>query len=832
MDSRREGTIIEQLSIEAQMRSLGRDRYLQRQSSLTNLALSKTHGRFMDSAVDTVRNKLQDYKTEIENKPEHLDRPQWYSVLLEIDLDLLSYLALTTCMESVGHHWSRSKFLIRIGMRIEMEYYSALLRDYDKDLHKRLTIDAQKRHSSMKQRKDYVSSVSAKEGFEYSWWSNEKRTKMAQPLINAVLEGCDIFETYTQTEGGKDIIRLGFTQAMSDMIAEADFIESWNFPVLMPTIVEPKGWKDLDGGCYIDPAMSKFTPLVRKSNALQRSMIKTCINGGRFNNVFDAINAIQRTPMTINSYVLEAVEWCWDQGLHPNDNFPQKYKQNPIEFPTNYESLSDTEKKKMRLRAREVVENNRKVDSDITVFKSDIAVAKQMDEYEQFYLPHNFDWRGRVYPIPTFNHHREDHIRSMFLLTRQKPMDDNAARWVAIQAANAADFKDDKGRRISKMTLEDRIAWTENNQDWILKCGCDYKSTYDLWSKCDKPFAFLAAAHELYNYVESDGEYLCGLPIALDGTNSGTQHFAALGLNENDGMLVNLVPSELPNDIYQVVADKVLTSMTNDKSDEAKEWLNYGITRKTVKRPTMTFGYSATKIGFRQQIEDDTIRPLKREIVLGERDKMPFSNDYKACRCMAEHTWLAVNDTVKGAAEGMGFFKDLSAVLAEHELPVVWYTPIGFPVANIYNPKTVRRVHLFLYDRDLKCKKKTLSNVGVENNKRLDKKRIRSSISPNVIHSLDSSHLLSTVLAGLQDDIRDFMLIHDSFASTPADTSKLFGIVRKTFIDQYKDVCIYSNILASSTKKLPESKKHKLPSIPAKGNLDLDNIRSCLYCFS
>jgi DNA-directed RNA polymerase len=831
--SKRVGTLTDQITLEQQMISEGRDRYLDRQADLKNLAISKTHSRFMDEAVDTVSHYLQQYKDDLDTKDGHLQKPQWYQMLCDLDTDLLAYLTLSTCMEAVGQHWPRNKFLIRIGMRVEMEYYSISLKEYDKQLYNRLQKEAIRRHSSLKQRKDYVSAVAAKEGFKYTWWSNEKRTKMSQPLFNAVMEGCDMFETWTTTEKGKDIVRLGFTKEFSEVLAEADFRESWSHPILMPTITEPRGWDDMDSGCYIDPAMAKFTPLIRKSNPLQRAMVRNSIKRGEFQDVFDAINAIQRTSYKINSFVLEAVQWAWDNGKSLGDKFPTKVKKDAVVFPDDYDQLTDKEKKRYRLLASETIAFNRKVDSDITVMKSDLAVAKLMNEYESFWLPHNFDWRGRVYPIPNFNHHREDHIRSMFLLSRGQPLDEEGAKWVAYQCANAGDFRTPEGKRVSKLHFDERVEWTLENQEWILECARDFRSTYDLWKNADKPFAFLAAANELLQYVEEgEGNHICGLPINLDGSNSGTQHFAALGLNENDGKLVNLIPSDLPEDIYEAVASVVRSSMNEDGSKEAQEWLDFGIDRKVVKRPTMTFGYSATRIGFRQQIADDTMKPIKREITMGDRQDFPFRDEFNACRCLADHTWDAVHQVVKGASEGMQFFKDIAHTMSEYDLPVVWKTPIGFPVVNSYHPKSVRRVNLFLYDRDLKERRNTNSNVAIDNEKKLDKKRVRSSISPNIIHSLDSSHLLSTVLFGLDNDIRDFMLIHDSFATIPANTWKMFHVVRAAFVDQYKDKCIYSEILASASNKLPGHAQIELPKVPAKGNLDLEGIRSSFYCFS
>jgi len=76
---------------------------------------------------------------------------------------------------------------------------------------------------------------------------------------------------------------------------------------------------------------------------------------------------------------------------------------------------------------------------------------------------------------------------------------------------------------------------------------------------------------------------------------------------------VNLLYSEKPSDIYQVVADKTVAKLEaivesnttvaemvqeDDKTPEhklAQWWLNFGITRKVTKRNCMTFPYGVNQ---------------------------------------------------------------------------------------------------------------------------------------------------------------------------------------------------------------------------------------------
>ena len=163
----------------------------------------------------------------------------------------------------------------------------------------------------------------------------------------------------------------------------------------------------------------------------------------------------------------------------------------------------------------------------------------------------------------------------------------------------------------------------------IYDCGRDFIGNIETWKSADKPFEFLAAAHEFANIID-DEDYECGLPIAIDGTNSGVQHYAAASLSATDGEMVNLTNTERPQDVYQRVADNALMKLQkiSDKVDLdetilslypnyegklrsqayrdrkktfpelARLWLDYGVSRSTVKRNCMTYGYSSKKYGF------------------------------------------------------------------------------------------------------------------------------------------------------------------------------------------------------------------------------------------
>ena len=54
------------------------------------------------------------------------------------------------------------------------------------------------------------------------------------------------------------------------------------------------------------------------------------------------------------------------------------------------------------------------------------------------------------------------------------------------------------------------------------------------------------------------GKETTGLPVATDATCSGLQILAGLARDKSTACLVNVMPSDKPQDAYQVIADQSL----------------------------------------------------------------------------------------------------------------------------------------------------------------------------------------------------------------------------------------------------------------------------------
>ncbi len=820
---------IRELQRERQMITEGRDRYLKRSEKITTTSIQNNPQKLI-SEVQAIVSK--DLKKTIDEQKGKQNRPlKWVNDLKDVDVDIISYVGLVSMFDAVGRNQTLTRAVATIGQKVEMEIFNMKLREYNLKLAKRIETKVTKDHSSERHRVKAAKAIASKAGFTYDKWDDKRRVIVGTPVLNSILRVSGIFDIWETTIKSRTLKKIGLLPEATARLSELDFDESWTSPLFAPMTVKPKDWTSFNTGCYLDEALCNQVKLVKGYvSTVHIKAIQKGFDDGTIQPSIDALNAVQRTSMKLNPSIVEAVEWCWlnDKKL---GKFPTRAYVEMPDHVDDFDSLSDTEKKGIRIKNRNIVIKNRQIDGQRSVMAQDLKVAKELMEYDQFYLPHNFCHRGRIYPIPHFSHHRDEHIKAMFEFANEKVVDEQAFYWIAIQVANTGDFD-----KVSKKPMLDRIKWVNDNADKIIEVAQDFKSSFDFWSKADKPFCFLAACQAYFKYlVEGEGS-TSGLPISLDGSNSGIQHYSAASRQERDGSLVNLVPSTKPQDIYQEVADVVEAIFKGQFEDEkwARAWLKFGVNRKLVKRNVMTFGYSSEIYGFKDQILEDTMRPLADEVLEGKHDTHPFGEDqgFAAANFLAKANWKAVNQVITGASEGMKFFKTLARLLAHENKHMRWVTPVGFPVIQSYSKFTTKEIKVYLYDRTLFKNVRSQISLRDKPVKAVDKAKSASAVSPNVIHSMDAAHLLLTVLNGLQQEIHEYFLIHDSFATTAADTQKLYKIIRSSFVELYTDFCLYQSVLDHNINQFTNLSKVELPSIPKKGNLVLEDIKDSRYCFA
>ena len=146
---------------------------------------------------------------------------------------------------------------------------------------------------------------------------------------------------------------------------------------------------------------------------------------------------------------------------------------------------------------------------------------------------------------------------------------------------------------------------------------------------------------------------------------------------------------------------------------------------------------------------------------------------------------------------------------------VLWTTPDGLPVVQKYMAKKKKRLDITVAGRRMR-------NQFMLPTDKVDPRKMGSSISPNVIHSLDATHIRMVALAAEQEGILSLAMIHDSFGCHAADAPRFFQIIREEFVSLYSgDVAEGLNKdLSGGTVTLPEM-----------GNLDLMGVLDTDFSF-
>ena len=307
--------------------------------------------------------------------------------------------------------------------------------------------------------------------------------------------------------------------------------------------------------------------------------------------------------------------------------------------------------------------------------------------------------------------------------------------------------------------------------------------------------------------------------------------------------------------MYESVASVVREKIEADTSVKDKEmrdqWLKHKVTRSTIKRNVMVKSYGSNLYGFTQQIKTDFMKPINDAITTKGDWKgyktNPFSMERfdketgesvgmdrgdKSAHYLAKKSWDAVNEVVKSANEGMSFIQQLCDACSNENKMMTWTTPLGFPVVNRYTKKPSKAIKVYLYDREYGDIKRSQVTIRHDEQRTVDARKANAAVAANHTHALDSAHLHSTVLECFDKyGIKDFFLIHDSFATCPADTVLMFKAVREAFIKQYEGDCLYQHLKDQVIEQLEHPEKADLPEVPEKGTLDLQQIIESDYCF-
>ena len=264
-----------------------------------------------------------------------------------------------------------------------------------------------------------------------------------------------------------------------------------------------------------------------------------------------------------------------------------------------------------------------------------LSIANHVRNEPAVYFPHNLDFRGRVYPIaPYLNHMGGDLARSLLVFSEGRPLGQNGLQWLKLHAINLTG-------NMKRQSIKERLDYVEENLDLLLDSAENPFDGYKWWLDSDDPWQTLSACMELKNAIEfgDHQNYISHLPIHQDGSCNGLQHYAALGRDILGANSVNLLPAQIPQDVYSEIAAIVDRKRAEDASKglEIAQILDGFVKRKVVKQTVMTTVYGVTAYGARLQIA----RQLK------DLDGFPLDKVLEGSTYLAKKTFESLNENFR-----------------------------------------------------------------------------------------------------------------------------------------------------------------------------------------
>ena len=458
--------------------------------------------------------------------------------------------------------------------------------------------------------------------------------------------------------------------------------------------------------------------------------------------------------------------------------------------------------------------------------------VKKMRKMDQFYQYVDLDYRGRIYYTePFMNFQSVDFAKGLMLFKNGSKLDQTGLWWLAVHTATSfnksyhidkipswleGDYKnylESEGLdsiSVDKMTLEDRVRWTNNNMDLIIECA---KRNILCYNSAEKPVTFLACCYE-WQAIDKDPNHICHLPVSVDGSNNGWQHLGAISKDVRTGELVGLIPVEIQRDFYVQTAKELIKLMPDwfAKRKMPMKSIRKGIS----KRGSMTRAYSAGADKIAENMYKDCHQA-------GYTDKYNIS--LEDCRLLAKNLISAINTVCPGPLQTMKFLQKIANKKLETDNQIFWWTPSGFPVRYqtflMNKMKTKSTLKGLGKTRDQVKHTHMVIKYGFHDKKPVaDKARYASGISPNFIHSMDASHMALVI----HDWEYDFGAVHDSFSAHPNHIENLLDLTKSVFINMYNDDNYFN--------KIERILKVTMPEQPALGNLNIQEVYNSDYFFA
>lgn len=561
-------------------------------------------------------------------------------------------------------------------------------------------------------------------------------------------------------------------------------------PTSLPMICPPNKWDDHNYGGFLENKIN-HKDLITGSNHHTHNIE----NKGK---LYNAINYLNNIEFIINNQLLNYLE---NEGKILLDMYVKELK-------------SESEKLQVSI---------------------SLKIAKIFSNIP-FYISTNADWRGRIYTQSFFISYQGGDLATSLLNFRNgEPLTSSGKDYLYIYGANCYNFNG-----LNKRSYQDRIKWVEDNYDQIIRMDLDFIL------KAESKFLF-ASFCLIMKEVDKNPNTPVYLPVFLDATCSGIQHLAALLQDFETGSRVNLIPqtdSDKVGDIYSDLIEPINQAIQKYGKDNEiyKLFRDIKLARKHIKSPIMTKVYNVSVKGIAQQLKSKFIpkKVNKETYYLAPGKEGPINLTYleifKIAQIIDEQIFLSL-PSLKEIYE---YLKNVIKLMLKLNIPITWFTPSGLKITQFYNISKQNKV-------SIKFSGSSKTVVLREKVEIIDKSKQIQAIIPNVIHSLDASHLINLINSAINEKLYPVITVHDCFGTHPNKINQLTFLVKKEFVLLYTNpgyLTLFENRLIQSLKDnnyqiytdkggkmfvKPHRTKYYIPIAPKLGKLEICKIFDSKY---
>ncbi|XP_001356998.3 DNA-directed RNA polymerase, mitochondrial [Drosophila pseudoobscura] len=597
---------------------------------------------------------------------------------------------------------------------------------------------------------------------------------------------------------------------------------------LVPMLCPPQPWSTPHNGGYL---LNKSELIRLPHQAIQQWERIRASNPQHLYPALDSLNQLASVPWRVNTQLLDVIIEVFQNGGDAKLDVPQP----PTSLPPLPTILKNSEgsgvsNADLAKQFREKLGHRRKKAEMYSLWCDALYRLSLAQHYRDkvFWLPHNMDFRGRVYPVPPhLNHLGSDLARSMLIFDQAQPLGVDGFSWLKLHCINLTGLK-------KRDSVRERLLYAEEIMPEILDSADNPLTGGMWWAKSDAPWQTLGCCMEIANVHRSPdpAAYMSRFPIHQDGSCNGLQHYAALGRDKAGAYSVNLAPSPIPQDVYSAVATLVERGRKADAQNglHVAEALAGFVRRKVIKQTVMTTVYGVTRYGARLQIA----RQLK------DIDDFPKDWVWPASTYLTTKTFESLREMFTSTREIQDWFTEcarlISGVCSQN---VEWITPLGLPVVQPYNRQEIKHTS--------RTGLRVNANMSMDMYERPNILKQKNAFPPNFIHSLDSSHMMLTSLHCERKGIT-FVSVHDCFWTHACTVPELNRSCREQFValhsqpileqlsDFMRNTYSFKDNDFTNDGSVEDLSKRQLnrtlKQLPQKGDFELRNVLDSIYFFS